>query len=471
MKTKQRTPCLKIMATIGWGLVGHLKFARLVYIFFQNTIVQRFDLVCSKDYLPRLSQTLFFTGTLVGALICGQLSDKFGRKTLFLLGHNLTSLFAIAGIISPNGYVWMVMSFFKGMSVISSNLAMAVYQTEIIGGRWRSIVACYLIAIPAQLSHTFMGFYVYLVPNIIIFEIVLASFGVICLPLWKFMPESPRWLLMGGKKKEAIIILEKVTKSNGNPEEMEKLEEAEAFLTKGANELASKQGSVMDFFRYPGIRRNFLILCYVWFCLSICYYGLVYNTPTYGWNIYLVFVFPTFFTAPAFLISPYLENHLGRKFMLTVPLLLSGIATLCTQLIPKDKFAYNWPVIFLCTAGVVLCFLSLSVGYTFTKELFPTMLRATGLSITSVWARLGAMLFPLIAELDRINEILPLLLYGFFSFTGALLSVLVWPETSKTKLPDTLEECEARAQSKNKWLTWVPNLSRKCFDKKDSTVI
>jgi len=45
-----------------------------------------------------------------------------------------------------------------------------------------------------------------------------------------------------------------------------------------------------------------------WLYFSVGYYGLVYETPSFGHSPHLVFVFPTFFTIPACIVSPYLEN-------------------------------------------------------------------------------------------------------------------------------------------------------------------
>ena len=96
--------------------------------------------------------------------------------------------------------------------------------------------------------------------------------------------------------------------------------------------------SLFRMLRYgPGMRRNFLILCYMWFCYNLGYYGLVYNTPAFGWNVYLVFVFPAFFTLPVVVVSPLFENKLGRKFVMTVSLFVTAVATLATLAVPEGK--------------------------------------------------------------------------------------------------------------------------------------
>ena len=102
------------------------------------------------------------------------------------------------------------------------------------------------------------------------------------------------------------------------------------------------------------------------------YFGLVYNTPAFDWNIYLVFVFPVFITIPLYLAQPLLENNLGRKAVLTSSLSLAGILLISTLLVPKGL-----PVIVLAWIGTISCSVAFGVGYTYTKELFPTPLRYT----------------------------------------------------------------------------------------------
>ena len=56
------------------------------------------------------------------------------------------------------------------------------------------------------------------------------------------------------------------------------------------------------------MRRNLLLLCIYWFAASMGSYGLIFYTPAFDWNVYLVFVFPTFLNIPMALLVPFLDN-------------------------------------------------------------------------------------------------------------------------------------------------------------------
>ncbi len=121
-----------------------------------------------------------------------------------------------------------------------------------------------------------------------------------------FVPESPRWQLTMGKVNEAKKTLEKAIKWNKKPE-------SNIDLVKPINE-KKKKLNLTHILKHPAMRRNLLALLLCWLSTSMGYYGLVYNTPTFDWNVYLVFVFPAFFTLPVVLVSPILENRLTLIF-------------------------------------------------------------------------------------------------------------------------------------------------------------
>ena len=112
--------------------------------------------------------------------------------------------------------------------------------------------------------------------------------------------ESPRWLLSKGQTKPAKIIVQKMMKMNKIPSEnIEKL--------KTSQETAEK-GTLWDILKRRGMRRNQLLLCIYWLGGSMGTYGLIFYTPTFDWNPYLVFVFPAFLNIPMVFLTPFLEN-------------------------------------------------------------------------------------------------------------------------------------------------------------------
>ena len=70
---------------------------------FQNTIVERFDLVCQDKMWAKTSSSVFFAGTGVGVFIAGLLSDHLGRKnTLLILLQCHTSTSRLIVFFNPS---------------------------------------------------------------------------------------------------------------------------------------------------------------------------------------------------------------------------------------------------------------------------------------------------------------------------------------------------------------------------------
>ena len=75
-------------------------------------------------------------------------------------------------------------------------------------------------------------------------------------------------------------------------------------------------------------------------------------------------------------------------------------------------------------------------------------------ALASAGARVGSLSSPLIAMLDVYNPVLPLVVYGIIVLLAGLASLWLWPETKSRKLPETMEEAENVAATKNPWVHW-----------------
>ena len=70
-------------------------------------------------------------------------------------------------------------------------------------------------------------------PRTFYYQLFQPLFSLLLLPLYFFVPESPRWLYSVGRKKEAYIVLKKILIFNGKKEVAE---EVEAKLVNYSNE-------------------------------------------------------------------------------------------------------------------------------------------------------------------------------------------------------------------------------------------
>ena len=278
------------------------------------------------------------------------------------------------------------------------------------------------------------------------FELVMALAMLPFLALNFLIPESPRWLISKHRIGEAKVILKKALEMNKKPlsllDHLDKIEKVE---TK-----SEKKVFVTDLLRFPGIRRNLICISMCWFCIVMGLYGLLYNTPSFNWNVHITFVMPAFFSVPVLIVQPFLENKIGRKWIYTFLMVFPGILLLCTMAIPNGMFPYNWPIMMVAWIGTISCSFADSLSYIYSKELFPTTHRTLAVSTAAAGAGLGEILSPCIGMLAVYDPVYPLTLYGLFLFAGAGLSLLICPDTKTKNIPSTLEECEEMSKIKIK---------------------
>ena len=314
------------------------------------------------------------------------------------------------------------------------------FRVELTSGSWRAKSQHWFHSLTWITGHLSLGLLVYLIPNMRNLELFIGLSALPFMVLWYLLPESPRWLLSKGRYDEAIEVIKVACKWNKMP-----MENIENFTFPKSK--VQGRGSIKDLMAYPAIRRNSICIWFCWFACVMGYYGLIYNTPAFDWNIYLVFIFPAILGLPQALLMPLIENKLGRKPVLTLSLFMSGSLLLLTTLVPKGM-----PVIILAWTSTVSCTFAFLVLYTYTKELFPTVLRTTGLGTASAAAQLGSAASPIVAMLDQINPVLPLIIYGVIVLTAAIFSLWLWPETNKKQMTETLEEAEEVAKAENPWV-------------------
>jgi len=74
----------------------------------------QWDLVCDREYLKDLSQTILTVGVMFGAMGFTTLSDYIGRKPVFLFSQWAMVIVGVITAFVPNYYVFLVLRFCTG---------------------------------------------------------------------------------------------------------------------------------------------------------------------------------------------------------------------------------------------------------------------------------------------------------------------------------------------------------------------
>ena len=173
-------------------------------------------------------------------------------------------------------------------------------------GVWRSRQQFWFHSVPSMLGSLAITIIVFAFPDMKNVELVSVCTMIPLLLMAWFVMESPRWLMSKGNTVIAKEIVSKILKINNLPEDNTK--NLQKVSKEDKSDSDEKKYTLKDILKYPGMRRNLLCLIITWLANTMGYYGLTFNTPTFEWNVYLVFVLPFLISIPFLIVEPFLDN-------------------------------------------------------------------------------------------------------------------------------------------------------------------
>ncbi|KAM9802720.1 organic cation/carnitine transporter 2-like [Syngnathus typhle] len=400
---------------------------------YQSTVVTEFALVCDEQWKAPLSTLAYFLGGLCGCFISGQLSDRFGRKPVLLACVALMSVFSSVLAAAPSWELFTVLFFAMGLGQIGCFVVVFVLGSEILTGPTRVLFSNLCLPLAYALGMLLLPGTAYLVRSWRLLALILALPGLACVPLWWLLPESPRWLVSRGRVRQAQVVLSAAALENG-------VEAPEVIFksTTVANQAMDRPDSMnfVDLLRTRNVRHMSLILWTVWFSLNVSYFGMSFNVSSLSGNPFVNYFLLAAMEVPAYAASWLASRRLPRQLSFVAFSLLGALALLLVQV---TLHAHGVLTLLLALLGKFGILAGLSVLYTYSGELYPTVVRNTALSSCATFSRLGSAVSPYILQLGVWYELLPWILVGSLSVFGVVLSVFL-PETFTQPLPDTIQQ-------------------------------
>jgi len=161
------------------------------------------------------------------------------------------------------------------------------------------------------------------------------------------MDESPRWLWAQGRVHEAVSIVERAVKMNGQP-----ALDAAFYVSRGVSgqrtkaEASESSAGILDLVRTPSLRAKTLNCSLNWFANSLVYYGLSLNTGKLLGNPFLMLFIVGLVEWPSYVATILLMDRTGRRPLISALMLLGGLACLLALYIPQGTrgflFVLEW---------------------------------------------------------------------------------------------------------------------------------
>ncbi|XP_062391614.1 solute carrier family 22 member 6 [Sardina pilchardus] len=410
-----------------------------------STIISEWNLVCDQRSLKQMGQTIYMGGVLIGAVIFGGLSDKFGRRYLLIFSNLLMAVSGTCTAFATSFSLFCLFRFGCGMALSGLVLNTLSLIVEWIPTRVRTVVGT-----GTGYSYTFGQLVLALMAYYIrdwrwLTLAVSIPFYFVFIYSWWFL-ESARWLVLNGNSEQAVKNLQVVGRINGRRAEGEKitLEVLQESMKKEMS-CVGQSYSALDLVRTPVMRTITVCLSAVWFSTSFAYYGLSMDLQKFGVDIYLIQVIFGAVDIPAKVIVTVAMSVVGRRPSQCAALILAGIAILANLLVPYEKQTMRTT---LAVLGKGCLAASFNCCYLYSPELYPTVIRQNGMGFASMTARLGAMVAPMVQLLGEIFPWLPGLIYGGVPILSGFFAIFL-PETLASPLPDTIQDVEERGYRKN----------------------
>lgn len=390
-------------------------------------------------------ENIYMIGALGGLPVTIFSVGKFGRKNSILIAsvQNLISWIIIA--VAPSIEYLYVARFISGMASVVGFVSAPMYIGEIADQKIRGFLGAFIYLM--MLIGIIVVYSVAPFVSIPVSSAVGASFLILQLITFPFMPETPYYLLLKGKTKEARKSLQRLRSK-------EDVETELAEIQKGVERQSQETGRFVDLFLVDSNRKGLLIMTLLnaaqhfssFSVMLMNFHTILADADSILTPNTAAIVFSVILMIAA-MASAATMDKAGRIILLSVSSILTGISlvVLAAYFTVKnagtDITAYNWvPVLAVMVFAATFKYGLGMVPIVLTAELFPTSVKAKGMTLSNsmyvVFSIASVYVFQELGDLYGMH--VPFYIFAASCFLTALFSIFYIPET-KGK---TLEEIQ-----------------------------
>jgi MFS family permease len=367
--------------------------------------------------------SVYVAGACLGALFFGQLTDRFGRKRLFLLTLLVYLVATVATAFAESALYFYACRFVTGAGIGGEYAAINSAIDELIPARVRGRVDLIIN------GSYWLGAAAGAVAAIFLLDTSLfaadlgwrlafglgAVFALAILLVRRHVPESPRWLFIHGREEEAERIVEQIERDVRESTGEELQEPGDSITVRQRKTISFKTIASVAFKSYP--KRTAL-----GFALFVGQ-AFIYNAVTFGLGTFLAqFYGISDSKVPFYIVLFALSNFLGplllgrlfdtvgRKPMIAGTYLGSAVVLTVLTFLFVDGTLGVWGFMAFLLLTFFLASAGASAAYLTVSEIFPMETRALAIAFfyaigTAVGGITGPFLFGKMIESGKESQV------------------------------------------------------------------
>ncbi|XP_015267333.1 PREDICTED: solute carrier family 22 member 7-like [Gekko japonicus] len=400
-----------------------------------STTATEWDLVCEKKSLNQAIATFFFIGVTLGSVLFGYLSDRFGRRRILLLAFAVTLFFGIMTAFSVSYLMFIVMRSLCGVGLTGISIISLILAVEWTDIKHRTFCGT-ISGISWSVGYMILALLAYLIRSWRWLLLAVTSPCLLSIVIWWWLPESARWLLTKKEVESAHSYLSRCAKVNGKKDFHSKI--TMEILQKTVITDESRNYFYWHLLKTSKLRKITLCSATVWFGVSFTYYGITLNISGFSLDPYMTqFMFGAI-EIPAKVCVYFVLDRIGRRHCQAWTLIATGFLIALNSCIPAEHGHVRSAVAIL---GKGFSEASFTTVFLYTAELYPTVLRQSGIGCCSFVARIASSLAPMIMLLDDTWRYLPPVIFSTVAVLSGMVAFLL-TETTNIQLPETIEDVE-----------------------------
>eukprot|EP00794_Sanderia_malayensis_P020161 gene20161-22136_t len=400
------------------------------------SVVTEFDLSCAREDLKYIDTSLFFITWAIGSIILGWLADRYGRRKIIFISSVMLLSAAFISAFSPAYWFYVLTRAVIGLFSPGFLVMPFIYLSEVVGPKYRPLTGIMLFVV-GSMAICIVGLHAYFIRKWRLLLMGPEAYSTIDIASQRavgylfncfllFIPESIRWLRIKNRLTEVHDLLNKIAKWNKQriPEHVR--------VKPVDNTEVVNQANLLDLFRPRGMLLKSLALGFAWFTNAMIYYGIALAADNLGGSMYRDYTLSALVGLFGDIASIIVSTRFGRKKTVIIPMFIAAVACIAAAIVPLGKTT-GLDALRL-TFGLVGKFciqVSFDVIYTWSVELYPTVIRSEGIGWLQVTSRIGSALSPWVTEwLKVFHIILPFSIMGGTCFLSAIF-LLHLPETKE----------------------------------------